>query len=148
MSEQQKTGYQSSIDMMMSFRNHTIQFRGMPTQDGQTYLQMMVNPSEQRLCLILSDERRKDTFLLKTKAIQPGIAYIDQCAMFVSRIYDMMGWSKYLNYLLIGHYTNRTGGIAWMFRLDQAECLMVAKDEMPKLPGQAPRDWEKGMVDA
>ncbi len=132
--------------MMLSFRDHKIQFSGIPAQDGGICIEIMVNPSEKRMCLLLSDKRNKDASPLKTRTIQPEIAYIDKCTLFIGRIYGMMGWNKNLNYLLKGYFTARTGGVAWMFRLNQAECMLVADYGMPKLPGQAPNDWVKGMV--
>ena len=146
MSEQQNTECQNSIDMMMSMRDGVIQFCGIPTQDTPVHIEIMVNPSEKRLCVIRSDERSKDASALKTRAIHPEILYIDRCAVFLHRMYDMMGWNNNLNYLLKGHFMNRSGDAAWMFKLNKAEAMLAASYETPMRPGQAPDDWVKGMV--
>ena len=146
MREQQNKEYQNSVDMMMSMRDGVIQFCGIPAQDSPVYIEILVNPTEKRLCVLRSNERSKEALALKTRAIHPEIFYIDRCAEFLRRMYDMMGWNNNLNYLLKGFFTNWPSDAAWTFKLSKAEAMLAVSYETPKMPGHAPDDWVKGMV--
>ena len=134
-----------TVDILMSVKNGTIQFRGIPCKEGEElpYVQILVNKDEQRLFLREADGKSKTAIQLKTRPILPDILYIEHCGLFLNYMYALADWHRGLDYLLSGKYKQHVCGLGWVFRLSQGKAMLTSPKEPVLLPGKNPDGWEK-----
>ena len=130
----------------LSFSNNKVYvnatcIRKLPDID---YVQMLVNPDEQKVCIRPCSEGERDSFRWKSKV--NGKPKQITCKMFFAKIMSMMNWDPNYRYKLLGKLIESGGELLFSFDLSAAEIFKRTKTKNGKAKASRtpayPEEWK------
>ena len=118
-----------NFDPAMTIRGNSITFNNacISKLEDATYVQFLINPTEQRLLIRPCDEGARD-------AVRWCIVREDKrksrqitCAIFIEKLREMMGWDDLYRYRLQGMRIDHDGEQLYLFDLSSNECFLPQK---------------------
>ncbi len=115
-----------NFDPAMTIRGNSITFNNacISKLEDATYVQFLINPTEQRLLIRPCDEGARD-------AVRWCIVREDKrksrqitCAIFIEKLREMMGWDDLYRYRLQGMRITYEGEPLYLFDLSSNECFL------------------------
>lgn len=115
-----------NFDPAMTIRGNSITFNNacISKLENATYVQFLINPTEQRLLIRPRDEGARD-------AVRWCIVREDKrksrqitCAIFIEKLREMMGWDDLYRYRLQGMRIDHDGEQLYLFDLSSNECFL------------------------
>ena len=115
-----------NFDPAMTIRGNSITFNNscISKLENATYVQFLINPTEQRLLIRPCDEGARD-------AVRWCIVREDKrksrqitCSIFIEKLREMMGWDDPYRYRLQGMRIDHDGEQLYLFDLNSNECFL------------------------
>ena len=115
-----------NFDPAMTIRGNSITFNNscISKLENATYVQFLINPTEQRLLIRPCDEGARD-------AVRWCIVREDKrksrqitCSIFIEKLREMMGWDDLYRYRLQGMRIDHDGEQLYLFDLNSNECFL------------------------
>ena len=115
-----------NFDPAMTIRGNSITFNNacISKLENATYVQFLINPTEQRLLIRPCDEGARD-------AVRWCIVREDKrksrqitCSIFIEKLREMMGWDDLYRYRLQGMRIDHDGEQLYLFDLSSNECFL------------------------
>ena len=115
-----------NFDPAMTIRGNSITFNNacISKLENATYIQFLINPTEQRLLIRPCDEGARD-------AVRWCIVREDKrksrqitCSIFIEKLREMMGWDDLYRYRLQGMRIDHDGEQLYLFDLSSNECFL------------------------
>ena len=121
----------SRFDPVMTMKENCISFNNacISKLENATYINVLINPDEQRMAIRICDEGAKDAIrwcLVKGEKRQSRQI---TCKPFTERVYEMMGWDPLVRYKMQGMQINHKGEPLYLFDMKDARGFAPAKKD-------------------
>ena len=115
-----------SFDPAMTIRGNSITFNNacISKLEDATYVQFLINPTEQRLLIRPCDEGARDAVRWCVVREDKRRSRQITCAIFIEKLREMMGWEELYRYRLQGMRITYEGEALYLFDLSSNECFL------------------------
>lgn len=115
-----------SFDPAMTIRWNSITFNNscISKLESATYIQFLINPTEQKLAIRPCDEGARDAVRWCVVKGDKRKSREITCKPFTTRLYDLMGWEQIYRYKLQGMRIDYQGECLYLFDLSSKEAFL------------------------
>lgn len=137
------------FDPAMTIRGNSITFNNscISKLENASYIQFLINPTEQKLIIRPCDEGARDAIRWCVLKADKRKSRQITCKVFAERLYEMMGWDPVYRYRLQGMKIRYQGEQMYLFDLNSHECFLPQKKDSATGKIKAaeavfPQDWQ------
>ena len=114
------------FDPAMTIRGNSITFNNacISKLEDATYIQFLINPTEQKLAIRPCDEGARDAVRWCVVRGDKRKSRAITCKPFTKKLYELMGWESIYRYKLQGMRINYQGESLYLFDLSEKEAFL------------------------
>ena len=137
-----------TMEMFLSAAEDIIQFKGLPLMDdgNPPAMQILINQEKKILFLHPCTVEEKDAVKPVPSKDDPNVYTVDNCGLFLTRLYAIMSWDLFKDYRLLAVFSTALFDSGWLVDLSQKQ-EMPNRKLFPNLSGKcAQPEWPERTV--